>query len=173
MEEERVSRKKARIVFCRRLLKKKKRTDIFYKANSMFYNQQYTVICSSELGAEITGSYVDFEYKEHRNTTWGFRRSSTLIATPNIDLQFSTASSLVKIGNPALSEATAIMNSLFTKSNTKWRISSVQIDPLLLTMILIGCWALRHSRPYLTREVGYAIVPTLHLCESALHYFFI
>ena len=37
--------------------------------------------------------------------TCGLIRSSALKATPNIDLQFATASSLVKIGNRNLSEA--------------------------------------------------------------------
>ena len=34
--------------------------------------------------------------------TWGLRRSSTVKETPNIDLQFATASSFVNTGNPSL-----------------------------------------------------------------------
>lgn len=77
--------------------------------------------------------------------TCGRKRSSTLNATcdPNIDLQFATASSLVKMGNRNLLCSEAMLKEY------KWRTASVQIHPLLLSDVLIGSYVLtsRYSCP--------------------------
>ena len=78
--------------------------------------------------------------------TCGRKRSSTLNATcdPNIDLQFATASSLVKMGNRNLLCSEAMLKEY------KWRTASVQIHPLLLSDVLIGSYVLtsRYSCPH-------------------------
>lgn len=81
--------------------------------------------------------------------TCGRIRSSTLNATcdPNIDLQFATASSLVKMGNWYLLCSEAMSKYVWKENRMKlwrtvWRTVSVQIDPLLLSDILIGSSAL-------------------------------
>lgn len=87
---------------------------------------------------------ITYEKFWHSDTC-GRTKSSAVNATcdPNIDLQFATASSVVKLGNWNFLWSTAIVYSL----QIKWRNSSVQIDPLFVSDVLIGSLALTSSSP--------------------------